>query len=242
MERISNLDILRAASWGTLGSTLLLFGGGVGGVLGAVGASAHLWGDDAFLAGFALSCLVCALGGYALVAVFFGGIGPIALPLPRLKFEREAKRRAGRQPLAHAGTPDAGSGRGDADGADGMAGERSRAGGSRGDDAGQGVGVVLPLPRTDDSAEPARARSQTPRAAWGMGARGPLDLDSVDLPDYPDFNKDREWLKRVVPEPHAMWGQACRSLAQTAEFKDASWEQTAAATMRVLIVNCQEAA
>jgi len=81
IARISNLDLLLGAAWGTLGSALLLLGGGVGGALGAVGANSHLWGDDIFLAGFALSCLIGAAGVYVLLAAFFGRLGLPALLL-----------------------------------------------------------------------------------------------------------------------------------------------------------------
>lgn len=163
IARISNLDILRAASWGTLGSALLLLGGGVGGALGAVGASSHLWSDDAFLAGFALSCLIGAVGVYVLVAAFFGGIGPIRLPLPPLVFEKGGKDKKGQAVSRHAapraaggepGEPPPGGGRGGAGGDGEVAGGAGGAGGpGSGGGGGQGGGAVLPVVHADGTIE-----------------------------------------------------------------------------------------
>ncbi len=74
---------------------MIAIGGGGGCALATVGAASHLWGDAAFLAGFAFACLLTALGVYVLIAEFIGGIGRIKFPLPPTRHEREAKRRVG---------------------------------------------------------------------------------------------------------------------------------------------------
>jgi hypothetical protein len=78
----------RAQAWASLGATLAGIGGVGAGTLATVGAGSHLWGDDSFLAGFAFACLLVALGVYALVGEFIGG-----LPLPATRHEREERRR-----------------------------------------------------------------------------------------------------------------------------------------------------
>jgi hypothetical protein len=55
-----------------------------------------LWGDDYFLAGFTVACVLAALGVYVLVAEFIGGIGPLKFPLPPTRHEREPKMQASR--------------------------------------------------------------------------------------------------------------------------------------------------
>lgn len=85
----------RAQAWATIGPALVGTGGVGAGTLATVGASSHLWGDDSFLAGFALACLLVALGLYVLVGEFIGG-----LPLPATRREREERRRrAQRRPV-----------------------------------------------------------------------------------------------------------------------------------------------
>jgi hypothetical protein len=78
----------RAQAWAALGAALVGLGTVGAGTLATVGASAHLWGHDIFLTGFAFACLLLALGGYVLVAEFLGG-----LPLPLTRRERDARRR-----------------------------------------------------------------------------------------------------------------------------------------------------
>lgn len=53
-------------------------------------ATAHLWNDGWFLAGFAAGCALTLAGVYVLVAEFIGGIGPLKFPLPLTRREREA--------------------------------------------------------------------------------------------------------------------------------------------------------
>lgn len=77
----------RAMGWAAIGAALVGIGGVGGGTLATVGAGSHLWGDNAFLAGFAFACLVTAAGVYVLIAEFIGG-----LPLPPTRHEREARR------------------------------------------------------------------------------------------------------------------------------------------------------
>lgn len=62
-----------------------------------------------------------------------------------------------------------------------------------------------------------------------------IDLDSINPPEYPDFNRDRERLKQSVSEPDVLWANACQAMARTSEFADASPEEIAAATMRAII-------
>jgi len=176
IARISNLDLLLGAAWGTLGSALLLLGGGVGGALGAVGANSHLWGDDIFLAGFALSCLIGAAGVYVLLAAFFGRLGPVTLPLPRMKFEK-GHARQGHHPVAaqraapraEGGVPGEappGGGRGGAGGAGDVGGGAGGAGGTgSGGGGGQGGGLVLPVTLADGTVEMRRLEG-------GRGGRG----------------------------------------------------------------------
>jgi len=78
----------RAQAWAAIGAALVGIGAVGSGTLATVGASLHLWGDDSFLAGFAFACLLVALGVYALVGEFIGG-----LPLPATRHEREERRR-----------------------------------------------------------------------------------------------------------------------------------------------------
>ena len=88
----------RAQAWAALGAALVGLGAVGAGTLATVGASAHLWADATFLAGFALACLLVALGVYALVGEFIGG-----LPLPPTRRERERRRQAQRGPGAETG-------------------------------------------------------------------------------------------------------------------------------------------
>lgn len=86
----------RAEAWAAIGAALLLVGTAGAGTLVTVGAGSHLWGHEAFLAGFALACLLVALGAYALFAEFIGG-----LPLPPTRRERAERRgQAQAEPLA----------------------------------------------------------------------------------------------------------------------------------------------
>jgi hypothetical protein len=62
-----------------------------------------------------------------------------------------------------------------------------------------------------------------------------VDLDSIDPPDYPNFDRDRERLKRSVPEPYILWDMAFKKMATATELENASDEEIAAATMRALI-------
>jgi len=77
--------------WAAIGSALVAIGAPVGAGLALWGATSHLWGDDYFLAGFAASCGLTALGIYVLLAEFIGGIGPLRFPLPPTRHEREAE-------------------------------------------------------------------------------------------------------------------------------------------------------
>jgi hypothetical protein len=87
----------RAQAWAALGAALLGLGTAGGGTLATIGAVSHLWGDDAFLAGFALSCLLAALGLYGLLAGIFGS------PLPPTRLERAGRRKpAQSEPLSPA--------------------------------------------------------------------------------------------------------------------------------------------
>jgi hypothetical protein len=78
--------------WAAIGGVLAGIGAPVGAALAVWGASSHLWGDDYFLAGFSLACLLTTVGVYVLVAEFIGEIGPLKLRLPRTRYEREAER------------------------------------------------------------------------------------------------------------------------------------------------------
>ncbi len=85
----------RAQAWAVLGAALVAIGGAGAGTLATVGASSHLWGDNAFLAGFAFACLLVILGMYVLVGEFIAD-----LPLPLTRREREeSRRRAQRRPI-----------------------------------------------------------------------------------------------------------------------------------------------
>ena len=64
----------------------------------------------------------------------------------------------------------------------------------------------------------------------------PIDLDSINPPEYPDFDTDRERLKRSVPEPDMLWAQAYYAMARTPEMAHASREQIAAATMHAITI------
>jgi hypothetical protein len=92
MAKDTNSSEHRAQAWAAIGAALVAIGVAGGGTLATIGASSHLWGDDRFLAGFAFACLLVALGVYALVGEFIGG-----LPLPATRHERE-RRRAQRRP------------------------------------------------------------------------------------------------------------------------------------------------
>ena len=91
----------RAMAWASLGGAAVAIGATVGVGLAVWGATAHLWADGYFLAGFAATCLLTALGVYALIAEFLGGVGPVRFPLPPTRQEREAK------PGRHETSPDA---------------------------------------------------------------------------------------------------------------------------------------
>lgn len=78
----------RAQAWAAIGAALVALGGVGAGTLATVGTDSHLWGDESFLAGFAFACLLVALGVYALVGEFIGG-----LPLPATRHEREERRQ-----------------------------------------------------------------------------------------------------------------------------------------------------
>lgn len=80
MANNANNSEHRAQAWAALGVALVGIGGAGAGTLATIGAGSHLWGDDVFLAGFALACLLVVLGVYVL-----------ALPLTR--HEREEWRR-----------------------------------------------------------------------------------------------------------------------------------------------------
>jgi hypothetical protein len=82
----------RAQAWATIGPALVGIGAVGAGTLATVGAGLHLWGDAGLLAGFALACLLVALGVYVLVGEFIGG-----LPLPATRHEREERRRRAQQ-------------------------------------------------------------------------------------------------------------------------------------------------
>jgi hypothetical protein len=62
-----------------------------------------------------------------------------------------------------------------------------------------------------------------------------IDLDSINPPEYPDFDRDRERLRQAVSEPDALWAHAYQAMARTSEFANASREEIAAATMRAII-------
>ncbi len=87
----------RALGWASIGGALVSVGALAGVSFGLWGAGEHLWGDDYFLAGFAASLLIAMLGLYVLLAEFIGGIGPVRLPLPLTRREREAKQAQIRQ-------------------------------------------------------------------------------------------------------------------------------------------------
>jgi hypothetical protein len=87
----------RAMGWAAIGGSLSAIGGGAAGVLAAIGAGSHLWGDVPFLVGFAAACALTLLGVYVLVAEFIGGIGPVRFRLPLTRREREAQRRTSRE-------------------------------------------------------------------------------------------------------------------------------------------------
>lgn len=78
-------------AWATVGTVLTAISAPVGTALAIWGAASHLWGDSYFLAGFAASCALTALGLYALIGEFFGGIGPLPFPLPPTRHERAAR-------------------------------------------------------------------------------------------------------------------------------------------------------
>lgn len=80
--------------WAAIGGALVVIGASVGAALATWGAGSHLWGDDAFLAGFAAAAALTGLGVYALVGEFIGG-----LPLPPTRYERSraAPRQAERE-------------------------------------------------------------------------------------------------------------------------------------------------
>ena len=83
----------RAQAWAALGAALVGLGAVGAGTLATIGSGAHLWGDDVFLAGFAFACLLVALGVYALVGEFIGG-----LPLPPTRRERHDQREQSSPP------------------------------------------------------------------------------------------------------------------------------------------------
>jgi hypothetical protein len=75
-------------AWTAICGALVAIGVPVGAGLAIWAATAHLWSDRFFLAGFIGACLLTALGIYVLLAEFFGGIGPIRFPLPPTRHER----------------------------------------------------------------------------------------------------------------------------------------------------------
>jgi hypothetical protein len=92
MAKDANNSEHRTQAWAAIAAALVAIGAAGGGTLATVGASSHLWSDDDFLAGFAFACLLVALGVYALVGEFIGG-----LPLPATRHEREGRRRSQRR-------------------------------------------------------------------------------------------------------------------------------------------------
>jgi len=89
MPNSENRSEHRAMGWAAIGGALVTIGGTVGAGLAFWGATSHLWGDDYFLAGFVVACLLTALGVYVLVAEFIGG-----LPLPPTRYERAQAKEA----------------------------------------------------------------------------------------------------------------------------------------------------
>jgi hypothetical protein len=105
----------RAMAWASIGGAAVVIGATAGVGLAVWGATSHLWSDGLFLAGFVVACAITALGLYALIAEFIGGIGPLRFPLPPTRHEREGKHAlpigslpsllssgAGTSPPAHA--------------------------------------------------------------------------------------------------------------------------------------------
>lgn len=88
--------------WAAIGGASVSIGAAIGAALGIWGASSHLWGDDYFLAGFALACLLMTIGVYVLIAEFFGGVGPLRFPLPPTRHERDEADRGVEAALASA--------------------------------------------------------------------------------------------------------------------------------------------